>query len=40
MDAHRLLASCALNEDYYDLVDVDSFGSDTSFLGSAIEAVK
>ena len=40
LDAHRLLACCSLNEDYYDLVDVDSFGSDTSFLGSAIEAVR
>jgi tRNA G26 N,N-dimethylase Trm1 len=26
MDAQRLLAACALNEDYYDLIDVDSFG--------------
>ena len=40
LDAHRLLSSCALNEDYYDLVDIDSFGSDTSFLGAAIETVK
>ena len=40
LDAHRLLSCCALNEDYYDLVDVDSFGSDTSFLGAAIESVK
>jgi len=36
----RLLASCYLQEDYYDLVDVDSFGSDTSFLPAAIDAVK
>jgi hypothetical protein len=34
MDAKRLLAGVALAEDYFDLVDVDSFGSDTSFLGS------
>lgn len=40
LDAHRLLSCCALNEDYYDLVDVDSFGSDSSFLGAAIESVK
>ncbi|KAG1672108.1 hypothetical protein FOA52_001695 [Chlamydomonas sp. UWO 241] len=40
MDAKRLLAGVALAEDYFDLVDVDSFGSDTSFLGSAIESVK
>ncbi len=37
---HRLLSCCALNEDYYDLIDVDSFGSDTSFLGAAIETVR
>ena len=40
LDAHRLLSCCALNEEYYDLVDIDSFGSDTSFLGSAIETVR
>lgn len=29
-----------LQEDYFDLVDVDSFGSDTSYLGGAIDALK
>ncbi|KAL6762976.1 S-adenosyl-L-methionine-dependent methyltransferase [Haematococcus lacustris] len=40
MDAQRLLAACYLAEDYYDLIDIDSFGSDTSFLGSALDALK
>ena len=29
-----------LQEDYFDLVDVDSFGSDTSYLPAAIDALK
>jgi tRNA (guanine26-N2/guanine27-N2)-dimethyltransferase len=36
----RLLASVYLQEDYFDLVDVDSFGSDTSYLPAAIDALK
>ncbi|KAI8462443.1 MAG: S-adenosyl-L-methionine-dependent methyltransferase [Monoraphidium minutum] len=40
VDANRLLASRYLAEDFYDLVDVDSFGSETSHLPSAIDAVK
>ncbi|GAX75602.1 hypothetical protein CEUSTIGMA_g3046.t1 [Chlamydomonas eustigma] len=40
LDAFRLLSCCALNEDYYDMVDIDSFGSDTSFLGAAMDCVK
>ncbi|KAJ9508670.1 hypothetical protein QJQ45_027967, partial [Haematococcus lacustris] len=40
MDAQRLLAACYLAEDFYDLIDIDSFGSDTSFLGSALDALK
>jgi hypothetical protein len=36
----RLLASVYLQEDYFDLVDVDSFGSDTSYLAGAIDALK
>jgi hypothetical protein len=39
-DAGRVLASCALREQYFDLIDVDSFGSDTSFLGAAIAALQ
>lgn len=37
---HRLLASTYLAEDYFDLVDVDSFGSDSSHLAAALQAVK
>eukprot|EP00877_Chromochloris_zofingiensis_P010695 jgi/Chrzof1/587/Cz01g21110.t1 len=40
LEANRLLSACYLNEDYYDLVDVDSFGSDTMHLPAAIDAVK
>jgi hypothetical protein len=36
----RLLASTYLAEDYFDLVDVDSFGSDSSHLAAALQAVK
>lgn len=36
----RLLCSTYLAEDYFDLVDVDSFGSDTSHLPAALDAVK
>jgi hypothetical protein len=36
----RLLASRYLAEDFYDLVDVDSFGSEASHLPAAIDAVK
>lgn len=35
-----LLASCYLAEDFYDLIDLDSFGSDTVHLATAIDAVK
>eukprot|EP00879_Flechtneria_rotunda_P018630 GHRR01019551.1.p1 GENE.GHRR01019551.1~~GHRR01019551.1.p1 ORF type:complete len:434 (+),score=148.18 GHRR01019551.1:652-1953(+) len=40
VDASRLLASVYLQEDYWDLVDVDSFGSDASCLPAALHAVK
>jgi hypothetical protein len=36
----RLLASTYLAEDYFDFVDVDSFGSDSSHLAAALQAVK
>ncbi|KAG2499128.1 hypothetical protein HYH03_002711 [Edaphochlamys debaryana] len=39
-DANRLLTNCFMREDYYDLVDVDSFGSETQFLPAAIDAVR
>lgn len=40
VEARRLLASVYLQEDYFNLVDVDSFGSDTSYLAGAIDALK
>ncbi|CAK9160584.1 unnamed protein product [Ilex paraguariensis] len=39
-DAGRVMTECYLRRDYFDLVDVDSFGSDSDFLRSAIGAVK
>ncbi|XP_020085984.1 tRNA (guanine(26)-N(2))-dimethyltransferase isoform X3 [Ananas comosus] len=38
--ANRVLADCYLRREFFDLVDVDSFGSDSSFLRSGIAAVK
>ncbi|PKA67225.1 putative tRNA (guanine(26)-N(2))-dimethyltransferase 2 [Apostasia shenzhenica] len=40
IDANRLLLDRYLNREYFDLVDVDSFGSDSSFIRSAIAAVR
>jgi tRNA (guanine26-N2/guanine27-N2)-dimethyltransferase len=37
---NRLLVSRYLAEDYYDLVDVDSFGSESAHLPAAIDAVR
>lgn len=39
-DANRVMTERYLEKDYFDLVDVDSFGSDSSFLRAAIGAVK
>ncbi|KAL3837815.1 hypothetical protein ACJIZ3_022406 [Penstemon smallii] len=39
-DANRVLTECYLERDYYDLIDVDSFGSESSFLRAAMCAVK
>ncbi|KAK8960851.1 hypothetical protein KSP40_PGU004305 [Platanthera guangdongensis] len=39
-DANRLLVERYLQRDYFDLVDVDSFGSDSWFIRSAIASVK
>jgi hypothetical protein len=36
----RLLCATYLNEDYFDLVDVDSFGCETMHLPAAIDSVK
>ncbi|CAI9091859.1 OLC1v1026961C1 [Oldenlandia corymbosa var. corymbosa] len=39
-DANRLMAEYYLQRDYFDLIDIDSFGSDSSFLRTAISTVK
>lgn len=38
--ANRLLTESYLKREYFDVVDVDSFGSESSFMRSAIMAVK
>jgi tRNA (guanine26-N2/guanine27-N2)-dimethyltransferase len=38
-DANKVLLDCYMRKNYYDLIDVDSFGSDSVFLGSALSAV-
>lgn len=40
LDANRVMSECYLQKDFFDLIDVDSFGSDSSFLRSAFNAVK
>ncbi|KAF5836780.1 S-adenosyl-L-methionine-dependent methyltransferase [Dunaliella salina] len=40
VDATRILTACFLNEDFYDVIDIDSFGSDSRFIGSSLDAVK
>lgn len=40
LPATRLLAECYLRKDYFDLIDVDSFGSGSSYLRLALDAVK
>lgn len=40
-DANRVMAECYLQRDFFDLIDVDSFGSDSSFfLRNAMNALK
>ncbi|GLI68777.1 hypothetical protein VaNZ11_013268 [Volvox africanus] len=39
-DANRLLTNCYMRESYYDVVDVDSFGSGTMHFPAAIDAVR
>lgn len=39
-DANKVMTERYLEKDYFGLVDVDSFGSDSSFLRAAIGAVK
>lgn len=40
LEATKLLNSCNQNDDFYDIVDIDSFGSDSAFLGDALRAVR
>lgn len=39
-DANRVLLECYLQRDYFDLIDIDSFGSDSLFLRSAMNALR
>lgn len=39
-DANRVLVESYLHRDFFDLVDVDSFGSDSMFLRSSVAALK
>ncbi|XP_057979388.1 uncharacterized protein LOC131165516 isoform X4 [Malania oleifera] len=39
-DANRVMTECYLQKDFFDLIDIDSFGSDSSFLRSAYNALK
>ncbi|KAH7421418.1 hypothetical protein KP509_13G056200 [Ceratopteris richardii] len=39
-EAARLFMKCNLNMDFYDFIDVDSFGSDSFFLGPALSALR
>ncbi|PNW77237.1 hypothetical protein CHLRE_10g428100v5 [Chlamydomonas reinhardtii] len=40
VDANRLLTNCYMRESYYDLIDVDSFGSESMYFPAAIDAVR
>lgn len=39
-DANRVMTEIYLHKDFFDFIDVDSFGSDSTFLRSAINALK
>ncbi|KAJ0100955.1 hypothetical protein Patl1_06730 [Pistacia atlantica] len=39
-DANRVLSECYLKKEFFDLIDVDSFGSDSSFLRNVFNAIK
>ncbi|NEQ54609.1 MAG: tRNA (guanine-N1)-methyltransferase [Leptolyngbya sp. SIO3F4] len=39
-DANQLFFSCAPHHDYYDLIDIDSFGSPIPFVSTALWAIK
>ncbi|PNH04692.1 hypothetical protein TSOC_009125 [Tetrabaena socialis] len=40
IDANRLLTNCYMRESYWDLIDVDSFGSESMHFPAAIDAVR
>ncbi|KAL8050080.1 hypothetical protein ABFX02_06G059700 [Erythranthe guttata] len=40
LEANRLLTECYLERDFFDFIDVDSFGSESSYLRAAMSAVK
>jgi tRNA (guanine26-N2/guanine27-N2)-dimethyltransferase len=37
-NASRVFYQCALNQDYYDLIDIDAFGSPAAHLGACLQA--
>lgn len=39
-DANRVMTELYLQKDFFDFIDVDSFGSNSSFLRPAINALK
>lgn len=39
-DAARVMTECYLQRDFFDLIDIDSFGSDSNFMRAALCAVK
>ncbi|WCJ20057.1 N2 N2-dimethylguanosine tRNA methyltransferase [Euphorbia peplus] len=39
-DANRVLSECYLQRDFFDLIDIDSFGSDSMFLRSAMDTLR
>ncbi|KXZ56436.1 hypothetical protein GPECTOR_1g390 [Gonium pectorale] len=39
-DANRLLTSLYMRESYYDLIDIDSFGSETMHFPAAVDSIK
>jgi tRNA (guanine26-N2/guanine27-N2)-dimethyltransferase len=40
LSAQRVFYDCACREDYYDVVDVDAFGSPATYLGACLQATK
>ncbi|KAK6929560.1 tRNA methyltransferase, Trm1, partial [Dillenia turbinata] len=39
-DANRILADCYLQREFFDLIDIDSFGSDSMFMRTAFGALR